>query len=101
MVIVLTLYASLCVLLLVVAVKLLMAAFRTPAQTSEVGGDDSSLSNSDPMPSHGPTDSPELRRSGPRWVISRGGSASRRRDEVVDMLERQFNNSPSLSNYEE
>lgn len=88
MVIALIFYAAICIALLVVAVKLLVTAFRVPDSVAEAEAD----SMADSLQSSGNTT--------PSIPGQSGGKHPRRRTEqedVVEMLERQFRNSPSIS----
>lgn len=91
MLIVLALYAALCLLLLGIAVKLVLVAFRPATATPDGIGQSPDVTSESPQPASTP-ERPRQRRT-----ISQGTSGRSNRDDLVERLERQFHNSPSLS----
>ncbi len=93
MLIALVLYAALCLLLLGIAVKLVMIAFRPSAATPDGNGQSPDVTSEFPTQPLEGMKMPRQRRTGDR----NSTSASSGRDDLVERLERQFHNSPSLS----
>ncbi len=92
MIIALILYAAICLLLLGIAVKLVMIAFRRPDQSPEsLDQSPATTSSESPTKPLSASESPRQRRK-----VNKG-AASVSRDDLVEKLERQFHNSPSLS----
>ena len=91
MIIALILYAAICLLLLGIAVKLVMVAFRRPDQSAENTDQSSATASESPAERPSAAEQPRQRRK-----VNKAASGINR-DELVEMLERQFHNSPSLS----